>query len=181
MWQIHELTVTIWQHNATPQVSSHCLTAPSFSFISFYFFPQRIYHADKHTLLSCSASLVKQGSDWMMPGCRYSALPKSIFPTAALVHASFLLSLAVLFPLFLSSWTCLASGSSFSGCWEEHVFFFLHYTLWLCSVFLHSKKDNRSCFIKIKCKCECDASMQKKRLLLCNKKSKVHSVKPSGK
>lgn len=86
----------------------------SVSFPFFSSFPLRIYYADRHTLWICSASLVKQGSDWMMPGCRSSALLKSIFPAAALALASVLLSLDGF--LFLSFLTRLTSWTSLAGC-----------------------------------------------------------------
>lgn len=102
----------IWQHNTTapfPLTASHLLFSLYFL---LYFFPLRIYNSNKHTLLPRSLSRVKPGSDWTMPGCRYSALFKSIFPTVALT----LLSLASLISPFLSPQTCLSSKTSFSGC-----------------------------------------------------------------
>lgn len=102
MWQIVELKVTFdsaTQHCRFPLAASHHLCFLSF----FSSFPLRIYYADRHTLWISSASLVKQGSDWMMPGCRSSALLKSIFPAAALALASVLLSLdGFLFLSFLT-------------------------------------------------------------------------------
>lgn len=113
MWQIVELKVTFdsaTQHCRFPLAASHHLCFLSF----FSSFPLRIYYADRHTLWICSASLVKQGSDWMMPGCRSSALLKSIFPAAALALASVLLSLDGF--LFLSFLTRLTSWTSLAGC-----------------------------------------------------------------
>lgn len=113
MWQIVELAVTsdsATQHCRFPLAASHHLCFFSF----FSSFPLRIYYADRHTLRICSASLVKQGSDWMMPGCRSSALLKSIFPAAALALASVLLSLDGF--LFLSFLTRLTSWTSLAGC-----------------------------------------------------------------
>lgn len=113
MWQIVKLKVTFdsaTQHCRFPLAASHHLCFLSF----FSSFPLRIYYADRHTLWICSASLVKQGSDWMMPGCRSSALLKSIFPAAALALASVLLSLDGF--LFLSFLTRLTSWTSLAGC-----------------------------------------------------------------
>ena len=116
----------IWQHNTTPQVPSCSLIPPPFPFTPFYVLPLRITILTKHTLLPRSASLAKQGSDWMMPGCRCSALFKSIFPTASLPPASLLrFPLTVLISAFPAPLARLSSGTSFTGVGDGSMLTFL--------------------------------------------------------
>lgn len=130
------LTATLWcdrslnshRHLTEQHHTDGFLSLPLTSLIFFFFSfcPQRTYYSDWNTLSPCSGSHVKQGSDWMMPGCRYSPFLKSIFPAAAgslspyfsqCASCSSMLSASVL----LLSLTRMTSGTGFFCYWNGEI------------------------------------------------------------